>query len=79
MQNDSNYHVVTEEQVKAIILPAAPKFKKAELEKNITDYTQRLNDTMKKFGVNPPLKQAAFLTKMSEESIELCTMTENPS
>lgn len=34
---------------------------------------------MKRFGVNTPLKQAAFLATMSEESIGLTTMTENPS
>lgn len=78
-QSDGSYNVVTEEQVRAIILPAAPKAKKARLEKDIANYTQRLNDTMKKFGVNTPLKQAAFLATMSEESIGLTTMTENPS
>jgi len=78
-QSNGDYNVVTEEQVKAIMLPAAPKAKKAELEKSIADYTQRLNDTMKKFGVNTPLKQAIFLATMRHESIGLSTMTELPS
>lgn len=78
-QSNGDYNVVTEEQVKAIMLPAAPKPKKPKLEKNIADYTQRLNDTMKKFGINTPLKQAIFLATMRHESIGLSTMTELPS
>jgi predicted chitinase len=78
-QSNGDYNVVTEEQVKAIMLPAASKPKKPKLEKNIADYTQRLNDTMKKFGINTPLKQAIFLATMRHESIGLSTMTELPS
>lgn len=34
--------------------------KQAEVEKNIPDYTRRMNETMQRFKVDTPLKQAIF-------------------
>lgn len=54
--NNGAYRPVTEEQVRAIMLPKVPKGKQAEVEKNMSDYTRRMNETMQRFKVDTPLK-----------------------
>jgi predicted chitinase len=75
------YRLVTEEQVRTIMRGqiGGNKNKEAELEKNLSDYTKRLNDTMQQFGINTPLKQAMFLATISQESIGMTSLVEDPS
>ncbi len=75
------YRPVTEEHIRAIMIGQIGnnKQKRAELEKNLPDYTRRLNETMQQFGINTPLKQAMFLATISQESIGMTTLVEDPS
>lgn len=72
---------VNEDQVRTIIMGqiGGNKKKAAELEKNLPDYTKRLNDAMQKFGIDTPLRQAMFLATISQESIGMSTLVEDPS
>ncbi|MBA3713942.1 MAG: hypothetical protein H0W76_16040 [Pyrinomonadaceae bacterium] len=49
------------------------------IDAKLTDYTRRLNDTMRRFEINTPLKQAMFLATIAEESVEMRVGTEQPS
>lgn len=71
--NNSGYKEITEDQ----LLKIAPTLKKnpAKLKK----FTETLNQTMKKFGIDTPLKQAMFLATVAEESGEFKFMEELPS
>jgi putative chitinase len=77
--NNSAYRPVTEEQVRAIMQAKVPRAKKLEFEANLSDYTRRLNETMQRFGINTPAKQAAFLATAAHESTGMSEMTELPS
>ena len=82
VQNTTNsgaYRPVTEEQVRTIMTTKISDSKKADFEKNLPDYTQRLNETMQRFVINTPAKQAAFLATVRHESVGMTTMTEMPS
>lgn len=76
--NNSTYCPVTEEQVRAIMLPKVADRKNADFEKSLPDYTRRLNETIQRFGVNTPAKRAAFLATVARESTGMTAITELP-
>ena len=71
--NNSEYKEITQEQ----LLKIAPTLKKDPTK--LKDFTEKLNETMKKFEINTPLKQAMFLATVAEESGEFKFMEELPS
>ncbi len=77
--NNGAFHPATKEQVRAIMQAKVPRAKKSEFEANLPDYTRRLNETMQRFGINTPAKQAAFLATVTHESTGMTEMTELPS
>lgn len=53
--------------------------RQAKLDEKLADYTNRINETMREFGINTPAKQACFLATIAIESMGLKQMEELPS
>ncbi len=71
--NNGDFKGITEDQLLKIALT---------LKKNpakLKQYTEKLNETMKKFEINTPLKQAMFLSTVAQESGEFKYLQELPS
>lgn len=71
--NSTEFKGITEDQ----LLKIAPTLKKNPAK--LKEFTEKLNETMKKFEINTPLKQAMFLATVAEESGEFKFMEELPS
>lgn len=78
-QNNGEFSPVTTQQVRAIMFEGVPSRLRAEFNRNLEDYTNRLNDVMREFNINTPARQAAFLATVGLETGGLSLMTEGPS
>jgi len=71
--SNTGFKGVTEDQ----LLKIAPTLKKNPAK--LKEFTENLNQTMKKFDINTPLKQAMFLATVAQESGEFKFVEELPS
>lgn len=75
--SNGKFQPVTTDQIRKIMpIWNSKKFQTPEMQQRLQDYTNRLNDTMEKYGINKPTQQAMFLATVGEETGGMTLLTE---